>query len=673
MKNIRMPTVVGLIKAENTLPAISSADAGKLATVDSNGKWAAANLTVGQGQVAVDTTLAVTGAAADAKVTGDKVAELKSAIANLDSVVGAGYANMPPAYNGSFTANGAGTLTESSNRIRTGFIQLHDGDKIDIDCGSLKHAVGGWSGVIGSGTNTRNDSTFSSASETIIATADCYYVIVFAKQDAAQNITPSDFDGYIHLYSNLVNKNAENISALQTDFDNLETGAVVVNAPVRETIETALTNTAGYVVANGTVNPGGTSYYYSQKIAVVPGDLITPLGDGNAPYFRFVCAYNGNTAVTAAGSNDARLFYEVPAGINGIIVSTSQSQNTTSISINHQTGTEKRVYPISQKLGRFTWSGDLGDGDTVDLVHSNVRFNTTWVFTGHVTTMGKISIGVKPDGGDLKVLCAVDTTNVYYRTNSGSLAYEAHGLTIDEDLQIIIESPFKVNELGGITICSDGTEYAVSASTFGTDMTGAPHLVSDGATMTGCVFSWIPKDIDKPIWVFGDSWVSMYENRWPYYMVRDGFTNTWMLNGFAGEDSMTAYESLNNLLAIRKPEYLVWLLGMNDKDNNTAVNEKWKFVYDKLTALCESYAINLILYTVPNTPTINNNFKNAIVKASGYRYIDGVAAVGDDGVGNWFTGFEQSASDHNHTSTKGAKALYYRILADFPEIAGNSL
>ena len=68
------------MKANKTMPAVSSTDAGKLATVDSNGKWAAANLTVGQGEVAVDSTLLVSGAAADAKVTGDKVNELKSAI-----------------------------------------------------------------------------------------------------------------------------------------------------------------------------------------------------------------------------------------------------------------------------------------------------------------------------------------------------------------------------------------------------------------------------------------------------------------------------------------------------------------------------------------------------------------------------------------------------------------
>lgn len=73
------------IKANKTLPAVSSADAGKLATVDSNGKWAAANLTVGQGEVAVDNTLLVSGAAADAKATGDKVNELKSALIGLEN------------------------------------------------------------------------------------------------------------------------------------------------------------------------------------------------------------------------------------------------------------------------------------------------------------------------------------------------------------------------------------------------------------------------------------------------------------------------------------------------------------------------------------------------------------------------------------------------------------
>ena len=77
--------------AKKAFPQVSADDAGKLMTVGDDGKWLAADLEVGQGEVAVDTTLLVSGAAADAKVTGDKLGELKSAIDNqsdrLDLVV----------------------------------------------------------------------------------------------------------------------------------------------------------------------------------------------------------------------------------------------------------------------------------------------------------------------------------------------------------------------------------------------------------------------------------------------------------------------------------------------------------------------------------------------------------------------------------------------------------
>lgn len=70
---------------DKVVAPVTAADAGMIATVDSNGKYQAAALTVGQGEVAVDSTLLVSGAAADAMVTGDKLGELKSAINALDA------------------------------------------------------------------------------------------------------------------------------------------------------------------------------------------------------------------------------------------------------------------------------------------------------------------------------------------------------------------------------------------------------------------------------------------------------------------------------------------------------------------------------------------------------------------------------------------------------------
>jgi len=53
-----------------------SADAGKVLTVGSDGRIAPIDLPVGEGQIALDRTLSVSGAAADAKVVGDAISAL---------------------------------------------------------------------------------------------------------------------------------------------------------------------------------------------------------------------------------------------------------------------------------------------------------------------------------------------------------------------------------------------------------------------------------------------------------------------------------------------------------------------------------------------------------------------------------------------------------------------
>lgn len=476
-----------------------------------------------------------------------------------------------------------------------------------------------------------------------------------------ESTPPSEYIPYRVEYNRYV--------ATEEFLKNINLGTNTVEVPIYTTVQTDINWTDGYYAANGTYY-SDTSYQYSQKISVSAGDVLKPVGDSNS-YFRFVCAYNGNSVIAGSGSNSSIKEYQVPSGVDGVVVSTSKSYNIPQVSIKHQTGIEEKTYPITQPLGKFNWEGDLADGDSVELLSSNVRFDTIWNFTGHVTTMGKIIIGNK-SGNTITELLSVDATNVYYKALSGDVT-APHGLTISGDLTVRIECDMRVNYLKGVTIISLGESFTIAENTaYSREMYGSPYLESVGAVMTDCAFSWIPKNIDKPIWVFGDSWVSMYDTRWPYYMKEAGYTNCWMLNGFAGENTKEGLTSFKNLLSIRKPDYLVWLYGMNDRDNG-AVNADWKSAYDEVISICDDYDITLILYTVPNTPTIDNNYKNAIVMASGYRYIDGVAAVGDDGEGNWFTGYEQSVSDHNHTSAKGAKALFMRILADFPEIAGNGI
>ena len=115
------------------------------------------------------------------------------------------------------------------------------------------------------------------------------------------------------------------------------------------------------------------------------------------------------------------------------------------------------------------------------------------------------------------------------------------------------------------------------------------------------------------------------------------------------------------------PKYLVWAIGMNNGDTSSAVNATWKAGYDKLIELASGGNFELILATIPNTPTINNNYKNEIVRNSGYRYIDFTDAVQTaEGASTWIAGM--LSSDNVHPTAEGAKALASRLCADFPEI-----
>ena len=106
---------------------------------------------------------------------------------------------------------------------------------------------------------------------------------------------------------------------------------------------------------------------------------------------------------------------------------------------------------------------------------------------------------------------------------------------------------------------------------------------------------------------------------------------------------------------------------MNNGDSATAINDGYKNATEEFLAICEEKGIIPILTTTPCTPTVNNSFKNAYVKASGYRYIDFARAVGGEEVGSaWYTGMLHT--DNVHPTGVGAKALYTQVLVDFPEM-----
>ena len=161
-----------------------------------------------------------------------------------------------------------------------------------------------------------------------------------------------------------------------------------------------------------------------------------------------------------------------------------------------------------------------------------------------------------------------------------------------------------------------------------------------------------------------------------------------MLNAHPGEASTVALNNLNKLLEIDTPKEIVWCMGMNDPDSDSAVNSTWKSKLDDVIAICEEKGIKLILATIPtvvggyNQDTQSHNvgihkYKNSIVRASGYRYIDFDSAVGaNETTGEWFNNGQENdmlegygqKRGRIHPTTYGALALYHQAIADCPEL-----
>ena len=404
-----------------------------------------------------------------------------------------------------------------------------------------------------------------------------------------------------------------------------------------------------------------SNFQYSQKIAVQEGDFISSYDPNETPYYRTVTAYYNNVLQPSKGASQGNTSYTVPSGVDEIILTGYKSQNYSQTTITRQstkTSSNLKQWP----LGYMSVRGDMGSGDTLTLPMENVSHDNITVFTGRVTTFSSLKIGKNISGTPNIV---IDGTNVVITNDLNESVTVAHGLTIASDIQVVIETQENMN-LKRLVVSSCGEDFVYNSTFRYNYGSGATYATSVGSVLTDCVLSWTCRNINKPIWLFGDSYLSFYPQRWTYYLVQDGYMDSCMINAYAGEGAKDAYAALVNLLSVTVPKIVVWCIGMNNGDSSSAVNSTWKEKYDGVIELSKKYGFELVLYTTPTTPTVNNKFKNAIVRASNYRYVDADGAVKADDNGNWISG--TLYSDDTHPTIAGAKIIYHQFLADLPEL-----
>ena len=286
----------------------------------------------------------------------------------------------------------------------------------------------------------------------------------------------------------------------------------------------------------------------------------------------------------------------------------------------------------------------------------------------NVTTMGAFTFGPGRTKANRSAFVTVDATNItiHYYNASGTQTWKSytHGLTITNELDLVIKQANDSFSEATIRISSSGSSYKVPELVYWKGNDSPLSLVINSGTFTDISMTFYCTDYTKDLYVFGDS----YLDHWPRYVMNTMQNNyqNYLLDGFGGRGSLDAVASMKIIEASYGiPKKILWCMGMNDGDNG-AINENWLKALNIIIDFCNQYNVELILCTIPNVPTVDNTYKNAYIRSSVYRYVDLAKAVGSDISTSWFTGL--LSNDGVHPSTAGNKMIADFMISQVPEM-----
>lgn len=297
----------------------------------------------------------------------------------------------------------------------------------------------------------------------------------------------------------------------------------------------------------------------------------------------------------------------------------------------------------------------------IDFINSNkTGFDIS--FSGDISDFNIFEIGMYHDV-NTKAYVKIDTTNVTIYNAYGTSEIKTHGLVISNNISVNIQS--KSDAKCEVLIMSNGEIFTFETGNLVTFALWKPYINSS-TNVSNANFTFTNNNLNKNVWLFGDSYFGFDPSRWMYYFINSQYKNNALIDAYAGERGTYSIQSFRNMCKIGKPKYAVWCLGMNDGSDGDNISTLWMESITSFITTCDGNNIEPILSTVPTVPNINHEKKNEWVRNSGYQYIDFAKAVGATSNGTWFDGMLYS--DMVHPTEKGARALYTKFLTDFPQI-----
>lgn len=531
------------------------------------------------------------------------------------------------------------------------------------------HELNTFTGTLGSSdyfaTDNGNDTSKISAEALMAPLNERIDNIIAGPASSAQEVIDARLGANGITYSSLGEAIRGQVSDLNDETDEMQTQIVKLagSAGMNLFFLADMISSNGYVsIINGKLGIAPSNSYHSYLVPV----------DGVSTY-RFTFA---RTALLVSDDKETPI---------GGLLSNVQSVDSTgaayiAFSFNPtaypaDSFTIYRNAPIISKPPYVSVSGDLAIGGNFQLAaaRTNLRKGERIVFEGDISVFSSIRIGLTNTTSmainTLFNSFVIDNTNVNYyaRTNTETPVSVAHGLTINNNIQIIIEQ----TSVGTykFTLISDGNLFTHDF-TQSRQTVGNPYVLSIGSSLTNCKLTWTCADLNKLIWMFGDSYFAYSTARWPYYLHEYGYDKNVLMDGFPGEGSVNGRIGFYNLLQFGTPKEAVWCLGMNDgSDSVSAPSTNWVTARDLFLQYCSSNNVEPIFGTIPTVPSISHEKKNEWIRSSGYRYIDFAKAVGATASGQWYSGM--LSNDNVHPTEQGARALFARVLLDLPEIMVN--
>ena len=297
-------------------------------------------------------------------------------------------------------------------------------------------------------------------------------------------------------------------------------------------------------------------------------------------------------------------------------------------------------------------------------------------FEGDFPSDAWVRVGTNRNSSAGKTVQINATTIAIRSYNNQSSAYVTnisftHGLTLKDFIMLEVNFTW---DGGYIRLISGGgayiKEWKVSDYTLagGAEYLnyGRAYIEQNNVTLSNVTLRQNSEAFKKPIWILGDSYTSMYSQRWTYQLVLNYKVDNFLLSGFAGATSAQMFAELQKLLNYGTPKYLVWCLGMNDGNYDAT----WLVTAKQIEGICAQKGIELVYQTIPQPTSGNRQLINNYIKSSGYRYVDAFSAVCKPD-GTWYDGMND---DGTHPTMLGGKAIAGQFLIDLPELThGGSL